>query len=80
MRYNVALTFPVDWVTMVSDNHRKAFNRAFLGARGPRSGPALASSVDVQPFQRALDVAHRVDGDAGVQGFVSNLAVAEFSN
>jgi hypothetical protein len=78
MRYNVALTFLVDWATMVSDNHRKAFNRAFLGAQGPRSRPVLALSGEAQPFQRALDVAHRVDGD--VESLVPNLAVCRVSN
>ena len=47
-------------------------------AMRPRSGGRRsAREVDAQPFQRALDVADRVDGDAGVERGRLQLGVAE---
>src|SRR5208283_2975880 len=67
----LALRHAAPWARKTSATSRRG--RAMLWSGGRRS----AREVDAQPLQRALDVADRVDGDAGVERGRLELGVAE---
>src|SRR5580658_6211315 len=68
----LALRHAVPWARKMSATSRRG------RAMRPRSGGRRsAREVDAQPLQRALDVADRVEGDAGVERGRLELGVSE---
>src|SRR5271156_12449 len=68
----LALRHAAPWARKTSATSRRG------RATRPWSGGLRSlRQVDAQPFQRALDVAHRVDGDAGVERRCLQLGVAQ---
>ena len=69
----LALRHAAPWARKTSATSRRRGR-----AMRPRSGGRRsAREVDAQPLQRALDVADRVDGDAGVERGRLQLGVSE---
>src|SRR6478736_9879457 len=68
----LALRHAAPWARKTSATSRRG------RATRPWSGGLRSlRQVDAQPFQRALDVAHRVDGDAGAERRCLQLGVAQ---
>src|SRR5215471_16323673 len=56
---------------------RSATSKRGRPTRRPSDGGRSAREVEAEPLQRALDVADRVDGDAGVERGCLELRVAQ---
>src|SRR5271166_6507724 len=72
------LTWPSLALRHAAPRARKtsATSRRGRATRPQSGGPRSLRWVDAQPLQRALDVADRVDGDAGVERGRLQLGVA----
>src|SRR5271165_3260423 len=68
----LALRHAAPWARKTSATSRRG--RAMRPWSG---GPRSPRQVEAEPLQRALDVADRADGDAGVEGRRLELRVAE---